>query len=414
MQPNTQPPKKPVGPRQIDGIKLPPVRPQASAHKSPEYRYDHELPAPQPHELLTAQGTPDAPQASVLVQQPPKKRSKLKIFFVSLFVLALLAIAAGAAAFWWYQEQLKPVSSVTDNARVRVTIESGSTPSMIAELLKQKQLIRDATAFVLYTQLSGTGGSLKAGSYTLQPNESVVKIVEHLTTGKVDEFSLTFLPGDTLANHRKRIIAAGYSESDVDAALKKTYSHPVLATKPASADLEGYIYGETYRFASSASVEDILVRTFDELETQIVNNGLVAAYKKQNLTLYQGITLASIIQREVPTAVDQKQTAQIFLLRLRQGMMLGSDVTYHYAADKMGVQRDYRLDSPYNTRKYTGLPPGPIASPGLSALIAVAQPASGDYVYFLSGDDDKTYFARTNAEHEQNIIDHCTVKCTLP
>ena len=161
-------------------------------------------------------------------------------------------------------------------------------------------------------------------------------------------------------------------------------------------------------------MEDILTRTFDELQAQIVENNLVAAYKKQGLSLYQGLTLASIIQREVSGESDMKQVAQVFYLRLKKGMMLGPDVTYHYAADKMGVARDYTLDSPYNTRKYTGLPPGPIASPGLGALQAAAQPATGDYLYFVSGDDDKTYFGRTNDDHEANVKAHCHEKCMLP
>jgi UPF0755 protein len=92
-------------------------------------------------------------------------------------------------------------------------------------------------------------------------------------------------------------------------------------------------------------------------------------------------------------------------------MPLGSDVTYQYAAKQLGVAPTPDLDSPYNTRKNPGLPPGPIAVPGLSALEAVAAPAAGDYVYFLSGDDEVTYFARTNAEHEANIKNHCQIKC---
>src|SRR5207248_2549788 len=102
-------------------------------------------------------------------------------------------------------------------------------------------------------------------------------------------------------------------------------------------------------------------------------------FQKQGLNLYQGITLASIIQREVPGAADQKQVAQVFLTRLGMEMPLGSDVTYQYAAKKMGVTPSPDLDSPYNTRKYPGLPPGPIASPGLTALQAVANPAAGNY-----------------------------------
>lgn len=95
-------------------------------------------------------------------------------------------------------------------------------------------------------------------------------------------------------------------------------------------------------------------------------------------------------------------------------MPLGSDVTYHYAAQILGVPATPTLDSPYNTRIYPGLPPGPIATPGLSALEAVANPASGDYLYFLSGDDGKTYYATTEQEHEANIANYCKIKCATP
>ena len=123
--------------------------------------------------------------------------------------------------------------------------------------------------------------------------------------------------------------------------------------------------------------------------------------------------MASIIQREVITAADAAQVAQVFKKRYDMGMQLGSDVTYQYIADKTGQARNVNLDSPYNTRRYAGLPPGPISTPGLAALKAVAQPAKGDYLYFLSGDDDKTYFARTNEEHEKNIRNHCQEKCQI-
>jgi UPF0755 protein len=245
--------------------------------------------------------------------------------------------------------------------------------------------------------------------------------------GANDQYAVTFYPGATLniastsadktPSHRQVLEKLGFSKEEIDAAFATDYSkeYPILfAGKPASADLEGYIYGETYQVATGSSVRQILLRTFDEYETKIKENNLVDLFKQHNLSLYQGITLASIIQREVPTKEDQKQVAQIFYTRLSTGMMLGSDVTYHYAADKLGVPRDHTLESPYNTRIHTGLPPGPIASPGLSSLLAVASPAEGDYVYFLSGDDDKTYFARTNDQHEANIRDHCAVKCSLP
>jgi UPF0755 protein len=261
--------------------------------------------------------------------------------------------------------------------------------------------------------LSHMRDKLQAGTYSLSPSQSTEDIVKHIASGNIDQFNITFLPGVTLAQNREALIKAGYKAAEVDAAFKATYDSPLFADKPATADLEGYIYGETYNFDSSATVEQVLSKTFDEYYRVIQDNNLVDGFKQQGLTLYQGITMASIIQREVAAPADRAQVAQIFLKRYAINMPLGSDVTAYYGADKLGVARSVAVDTPYNTRIHPGLPPGPIGSPGLSALQAVAHPAAGDYLFFLSGDDDVTYYALTDAEHEANIRDHCKVKCAV-
>ena len=222
------------------------------------------------------------------------------------------------------------------------------------------------------------------------------------------------MPGATVAQNKKVFEDLGYSTSVVDAAFAKTYTSALFDGKPASADLEGYVYGETYSFVTGTSVETILERTFSEYLSAVKENNLVSRYASHGLSLYEGITLASIVQKEASASGDDMpQIAQVFYKRLASDMPLGSDVTYQYIADKTGVKRDPSLDSPYNTRIYKGLPPGPIATPGLKALLAVASPASGDYLYFLSGDDDVTYFAKTLEEHEANIKNHCHEKCQI-
>lgn len=373
----------------------------------------HMLAAPhQPALEAHSEVSLEPPVLSPSDESSPKPRRKKKwIVWLSILILLIVLAAGGViGGKWWYDEQLKPVSSDT-SVWIRVTIETGSTPDQISKLLKDKGVIRSDIVFSFYTQQRGVQNQLQAGTYSLKPSESLADIVTHLVGGNTDEFSLTFLPGDTLANNRERFLKAGYTEAEVDAALTQAYDHPALVTKPATADLEGYIYGETYSFTGDATPAQILTRTFDELEKQIVKYDLIAAYKKQGLTLYQGITLASIIQREVSGEQDEKQVAQVFLKRLKDGMPLGSDVTYIYAAKKLGVTATPGLDSPYNTRIHKGLPPGPISVPGLSALRAVAAPLPGDYNYFLAGDDGKTYFARTYAEHEANITNHCQKGC---
>lgn len=380
-------------------LSTPPVKVQSPEPSLPVPIPEHDIPLIDP-----------APQQTLL--EKPKKRLAKKLIWWVVGVIFVLILAV-VSAYGWYVMALRPVSGGSTE-KTRVQIVEGSSPSAIGKLLEEKQLIRSQFAFDIYTRLSNTRSKLQAGEYSLAASESTEEIVAHLVAGNTDSLSITFLPGATLAEDRGVLIKAGYSAEQVDTAFSTTYDHPLLADKPASADLEGYIYGETYSFTTDATVEQILIRAFDQFYEVVKKEDLVAGFSKQGLSLYQGITLASIIQREVPHASDQKQVAQVFFTRLAMGMQLGSDVTYQYAAKKLGVTPSPSLDSPYNTRLYAGLPPGPIAAPGETALAAVAAPAAGNYVYFLSGDDNVTYFARTNDEHEANIRDHCKIKCLIP
>jgi len=367
------------------------------------------LPPPEQHELLPAPQPIEALPSGIIL----KKKSKIgKILLWGGLGIFIVLLSVSVASWLWYQAQLAPVDASATADKVKVTIEPNTSPNQIATLLEEENLIRNARAFSLYTRFSGTQNLLQAGSYRLSPSESVEQIVEHLTKGNIDTFDITFLPGATLAENREVLIEAGYSATEVDAALNKTYDLALFNEKPAPNDLEGYIYGETYRLGSDATVEDILGSAFAEFNKVITDNDLEAKYAAQGLSLFEGITLASIIQRE-SVGGDEAQIAQVFYKRLAEGMELGSDVTYQYIADKTGVPRDTNLDSPYNTRRYAGLPPGPISAPGLASLLAVGSPAEGDYLYFLSGDDDITYFARNYAGHEANILAHCRIKCSI-
>lgn len=364
-----------------------------------------------PPQTPPSASSPQPIEPTPIVKKAKKAPKRKKILLLSVLGLFIVLIAAATAGYSWYRSQLSPVNANTSEF-IKVTVEQDSTPSMIGRLLKDKGVIRSTEAFGLYTRISGTQNSLQAGAYRLSPSETTPEIVAHLTSGKVDTFDLTFLPGATLADNRKVLIAAGFSETEVDAGLSATYDSPLFEGKPASADLEGYIYGETYKFGSDATVKEVLSHTFDVYTEFIQENDIVSKLKAQNLTLFEGITLASIVQRE-SIGGDEPQIASVFYNRLTIDMPLGSDVTYQYIADKTGVERDTNLDSPYNTRRYTGLPPGPIAAPGKNALLAVATPATTDYIYFLSGDDDVTYYGVTLEDHEANIAEHCKVKCLI-
>lgn len=347
----------------------------------------------------------------------PKGRKGIVGWIIAL--LAVVVIVVGGILGWFFY-QLTPVESDSSDAK-RVVIVNGSTPSQIADQLKSEDLIRSSKAFVIYARATGSLGALQAGTYQLKPSESTQQIIDHLKRGNVDTFSIQFLPGATLDQNKNVLKKAGYTDAEIDEAMKDTYSEfsDLFNGKPSSSDLEGYMYGETYTLSAGASARDVVAESLKLMDKKIKESNLAEGFKKQGLNLYEGITLASIIQREVtspnPSEVndDQRQVAQIFLLRLEKGMSLGSDVTYQYIADKLGIERDVNLDNPYNTRRFAGLPPGPISTPGLGALESVANPAEGDYLFFLSGDDDVTYFGRTEEEHNQNIKNHCAKKCLI-
>ena len=396
---------------------IPPPRPQSEVPKR-EQQNQQLLPkqpeqqAKQPIDLPVIVENNEASQKTNDTSGlPPARRSRRRGILIIVALAALLVVAV-IAAVGWYVSQLSAVDP-DSTEKVKITIEPGSSVQSIATTLQENDLIKSSVAFDWYIRLNGMSSKLQTGTYRLGKAEDVPAIVRHMTSGNTDTFAITFLPGATLSDHRQVLIDVGYEAEAVDAALNAEYDLPILDSKPASADLEGYIYGETYNFAAETTPDQIVSRALTQLQTVVEENDLEAKYREQGFSLFQGITMASIIQREVVTAEDAAQVAQVFKKRYDMGMQLGSDVTYQYIADKTGQARSVDLDSPYNTRRYPGLPPGPISSPGLSSLQAVGSPAPGDFLYFLSGDDDVTYYARTNEEHERNIRDHCEKKCQI-
>lgn len=371
-------------------------------------------------------------------QAPPKKKRKLwKVIGLILAALLVLAAVAGALAWNWYNEQLKPADSA-DNSDQQVQIVRSATFAYVAERLEERGIIRNKTAFQLYAQLSGKANAVKEGTCVVHKSQSSQEIMDILTKG-CNEFKLiTFYPGGTIEKplykpehaqldqtmYVKHVLGkAGYSEADIAKALNAKYAGPLFEGKPAGSTLEGYVFGETYHVAPTATAEKVLQTSFDEMYKQISAEGLLAKFKAQGLDMFQAITLASIVQRELncegkPTAERkdrcyqyQRTIAQIFLKRLKEDDVLGSDVTFIYAADMQGVFPTVNIDSPYNTRINKGLPPGPIATPGLLALKAVGNPTDTDYHFFIAGDDGLIYFAKTVAEHEANIKNHCQILC---
>lgn len=365
---------------------------------------------------IDAQKSSPAPESTSVDTNTPtglglgtKKKSRKWLWVAIPIAVIGLLIAMGIAAWGWYSDALKPKTN--DETPVTLEVQSGASIEQVAEELEQKGVIKSSLAFSIYMKL-GDKNVIKTGNYLFAPNQSVEEIVTWLNEGRVSTRRVTILPGQTLKQIKETLVKDGYTQEAVDAAFAKTYNHPVLEGKPASATLEGYIYPETYFVTLNSSPEELITRSLDEFQKAIQNNGLKEKLSARGFNLYEGITLASIIAKEVTNPDDQKQVSQVFQTRLERGINLGSDVTYHYAADMLGVERAVNIDSPYNTRIHTGLPPGPIGNFNLPALVAVATPAQGDYLFFVAGDDGVTYYSKTLQEHEENIRNHCQKLCS--
>jgi len=151
-------------------------------------------------------------------------------------------------------------------------------------------------------------------------------------------------------------------------------------------------------------------QSLDEM-AEVLTPELIDKFQKQGLGIHEAVTMASIVLKESSNPEDQRIIANVFFNRLQKGMNLGSDPTYQYIADTTGQPRSANIDSPYNTRKYGGLPPGPIGNVTKSSLEAVANPASTDYLYFVAGDDGNIYYSKTLQEHEENVKNYCKELC---
>jgi UPF0755 protein len=312
-----------------------------------------------------------------------------------------------------YTQNLQPVSAAQKSQQF--TIPVGTSVKEIASMLKDAGLIRETWAFEWYVRNHNLLDKIQAGTYALRPNQSVPEIVNILTQGKIATDSVTILPAQRLDQIRTALINSGFKEAEVDEALKpELYAdHPALVDKPAGTNLEGYLYPETFHKTANTKPETIIRLALDETQARLTPD-IRAGIVKQGLTVHQGVILASIIEQEVSNNDDRRIVAQVFLRRFRENIALGSDVTAFYGAIMVGQEpkiSSVSLDTPYNTRIHPGLPPGPISNISGSSLAAIANPASTNYLFFVAGDDGKTYFSNTQAEHEALTRQHCRKLC---
>lgn len=349
----------------------------------------------------------------------PKKR--LKRLFLAL-VLVVLALLAGGGAYVYVA--LQPVDGNTDP--VKFEIKEGQTAKDMFGGLKQQNLIRDSLVFELYFKFNHRNAKVKAGRYSLNSAMSAAEISQRLT-GEPEQnlLKVTIYPGtslhfrsnvgDSTPSIEEALALANpqFSQAAVKESLTRQLKNPFVTQFGQVETLEGLIFGETFHFDQDATLDQVFEHNFQYYQKILNDNQIFAGFERQGLTPYQGLTMASIVEREASgsSEADKKQVAQVFLKRWREGIQLGSDVTYQYASRLAGKENDLFIDSPYNTRKYVGIPPTPICSPSLASLRAVAAPADTDYLYFVSGDDGVNYFSHTEAEHEANVAAHCKIGC---
>jgi len=320
--------------------------------------------------------------------------------------VVLAALVAAVAAGWLY---LGPTPSGDKSAPATVVIRQGSGWDEATAALHDQGLVRRPLTFKAIVLLSGARGALLPGSYTLHKGTSSRDLIATLTDPEAGA-ALVIPEGWRLEQIGAALEGKKLSTPEQwNAAIGSPPASLVLRSLPASVDLEGYIYPGSYAFAGEDAAAELVrsgLRNLEQQLTPTVMNGL----SKQGLTIHEGLTVASIVEREAQVPEERAVIASVYLNRLKAGMRLQADPTTQYAVGvpgawwKIGLTKtDLSDPSPYNTYAHEGLPPGPICSPGIASIQAVAQPARTEYLYFVARGDGSHAFATTYAEHEANI-----------
>ena len=328
--------------------------------------------------------------------------------WILLGALIAVLLLAGAGVIW-VQHQLDPPGS--PGAAVQVQVAKGMSVADIGKLLEQKGVISSATIFHYYARLTGGASSVQAGEYTFHKNESMGKAISILEKGAAveEQVKLTIPEGLTLDEIAEKVgelpgrSAGRFRELATSGTIRSQYEPDDVNS------LEGLLLPETYEFNKTddeAAILRRMVETFDQTATDL---GIASAAEKLKITPYQAVIVASMVEREAKVPEDRGPIARVIYNRLDQGMRLQIDATVLYALGEhkdVVLDKDLEVDSPYNTYKVDGLPPGPIASPGKASLQAALQPTPGPWLYYvLSEPNGKHAFATTLDEFNRLVAD---------
>lgn len=334
----------------------------------------------------------------------------MKKLFIALSILILVvAVAAAAFGLYSWNRIQQPYKGFSESEKF-VDIPPGTGTAGIRRRLVDAGVVSDQWAFRAALLWTGRSRVLQAGEYRFDRPMSVIEVIDKIARGDVYTHSITFPEGLTIREMAAIYQSQGFGKADDfitaarDAAL-------VNDLDPAAKDLEGYLFPETYtlpRGAAASKLISLMVARFRTTYTEIEQ-------KKSgdlDLSLRQLVTLASLVEKETGKAEERPLVAAVYRNRLDRKMAMQADPTVVYALVQAGTydgnirKQDLSFDSPYNTYKYSGLPPGPIASPGRASLEAALAPATVDYLYFVSRNDGSHAFAETLAQHNANVNEY--------
>lgn len=347
----------------------------------------------------------------------PNKRSKGKIILATLGVILVAAAAVlGGAAYYVYR-QMQPAAQ--EEAK-RIVIPAGTGSSGIAGILAREGIIRKDWAFMAYLKVKDEGTRFQAGIYELRAGMTLDEIIDKLNRGEVvkeEMIRFTIPEGYTIAQIADKLSSEGYVDREAFLKLadsQEGWAFARIADIPKDGSfkhrLEGYLFPETYELKKGSTEQDILTRLTAEWNQKLqqLPEGWENQLEKAGLTFHQLLTVASLVEREVAVNEERALVAGVIYNRLKQKMPLQIDATVQYLFDKPKerlFEKDLQIESPYNTYLHPGLPPGPIASPGLSSLKAALWPEASPYLFYVTKKDGsgKHLFAETFEAHKRNI-----------
>ncbi len=304
----------------------------------------------------------------------------------------------------------------SDDTPVTFTVQPGETAGAIATRLQEAGLISDAELFRRYAQYHGLDAGIEVGEFTLRQTMTIPEIARALQDGRNPEQVVTIQEG--LRLEQVAVVVANQTSIPQDEFLALTTSgwrnaglaFDFLGNLPHTATLEGFLFPETYRLPEDADAGALLTRMLETFDARVTLD-MRAAAAERGLDIYEVVTLASIVEREAVVESERPLIAGVFHNRLESGWFLGADPTVQYGLDDPGnwwpvlTLSDLESDSPYNTYRNLGLPPGPICSPGLASIQATIYPTDSDYFFFLADcikGDGSHLFAVTQEEHNRN------------